>query len=439
MNRNFKIGIRYEDKYLMERRVPLSPHHVKRLINEKHLEVILQKSSKRIFSDEDYIKVGAKIQDDLTECPIIFGVKEIPVDKLEKCKTYVFFSHVIKGQPYNMPMLKKIIELKSTLIDYECMTDETGKRVIFFGQYAGYAGMINTLWAAGQRYLRLGIETPFLFINQAHTYHSLNEIRHIISDIGFKISKYGLPHEIIPFTIGFTGYGNVSAGAQAICGLLPVKEISPQELLTLKITGKYVNNLVYKVIFKEEHISEPINREEEFDLYDYYKNPHKYKNSFERYVPELSLLLNCMYWNPKYPRIITKSFVKSLFDKGTPKLTVIGDITCDPHGSIEITHKGTEIQDPVFVYNPETGLPTMGFEGEGMLVMAVDILPSELPRESSIAFGDVLYRYVEPIAKADYTVKFEDLNLPESVKKAVIVYNGELTPNYTYLKKYIYE
>lgn len=438
MIENKKIGIRHEDKYLMERRVPLPPMHVKRLINESGIEVVVQKSDKRIFKETEYIEAGAKISDNLYECPVIIGVKEIPENAFEKNKTYIFFSHVIKGQPYNMSMLKKIIDLKCTLIDYECITDESNRRLIFFGRHAGNAGMINSLWAAGQRFLRLGIETPFLSINQAHTYHSLNEAKHIISEVGFNILKNGLPEKLLPFIIGFTGYGNVSVGAQEICGLLPVKEITPEELLNIRKTDKYVNNVIYKVVFKEEHISEPINADKSFELHDYYLNPHLYKNSFEKYVPELSILMNCMYWSPKFPRIISKKFIKSLFSNNIiPKLTVIGDITCDPDGSIEITHKGTEIQDPVFVYNPDKELTEMGFEGKGMLVMAVDILPSELPRESSIAFGDMLYKYINKIVKADYSKNFNELDLPAAIKRAVIVHNGELTPDYKYLKKLI--
>ena len=437
MIKNTIIGIRREDKH-MERRVPLPPQHVNRLIEEEGLDVFVQKSSKRIFSDSEYLKAGAIVTDNISECPVIIGIKEIPEKSIEHNKTYIFFSHVIKGQPHNMGMLRKITEQKCTLIDYECITDESGKRLIFFGKYAGYAGMINSLWAAGERYLRLGIETPFLSIKQAHTYHSLNDARLAISEVGFKIARYGLAKELLPFTIGFTGYGNVSTGAQEICGLLPVQEITPQELMTLKESGKYVNNVIYKVIFKEEDIAEPIDRNTEFELHHYYKNPHLYKNSFEKFVPHLSILVNCMYWAPEYPRIITKDFVKSLYaEYKMPKLTVIGDITCDPNGSIEITHKATAIEDPVFVYNPDTELAENGFDGKGILVMAVDILPSELPRESSIAFGDMLYKYIAPITTADYSVDFNSLKLPEPVKRAVIVHKGKFTPRFEYLTKFI--
>ena len=147
--------------------------------------------------------------------------------------------------------------------------------------------------------------------------------------------------------------------------------------------------------------------------------------------------MNCMYWNDNYPRIITKEYLQDLYSLSEPKLKVIGDITCDPDGSIECTHIGTEIEDPVFVYDPKTDTPQMGFEGNGVLVMSVDILPSELPRESSQAFSDALFNYVKDIAQADYRVPFQLLNLPAPIKAAVILHNGELTPDYEYIQEYL--
>lgn len=431
------IGIRHEDKYLMERRTPFTPKHVARLIKEKRLDFIVQRSEKRIFTEEEYLAAGARVEDNLKECSIILGVKEIPISFFESEKTYVFFSHVIKGQAYNMPMLKKMMELKCNLIEYERIVDEQGKRLIFFGKYAGLAGMINSLWSLGQRLKYYGMETPFLKIQQAHKYNSLAEARKVISEVGQEIAENGLPEELRPLTIGFTGYGNVSVGAQEIANLLPVKEISPEKLLTLKDRDHLPNNLIYKIVFKEEDLSEPIVPAQEFELHDYYSHPEKYRSQFEKYIPHLTVLMNCMYWDTRYPRIVTKDYLEKLFSAGTPKLTVIGDITCDPDGSIECTHKGTEIEDPVFVYNPFTRMPISGFEGDGILVMPVDILPSELPRDSSIAFADALMPYIKPIAVADFNQHFDDVDLPRALKKALILHQGELTPDYKYIEQYL--
>jgi alpha-aminoadipic semialdehyde synthase len=429
------IGIRHEDKYVMERRVALIPKHIKALVKE-NIDFEVQKSAKRIFKDEEFKQAGANLTDKIEKADVIFGVKEMPAEFFEEGKTYVFFSHVIKGQSYNMPMLKALMAKKCQLIDYEKITNEDGKRLIFFGRFAGLAGMINSLWSLGQRFKIKGIETPFTSIKQSHQYNSLVEAMKEVSEVGLQIAKEGLPDEVGPVVIGFTGYGNVSKGAQEIANLLPSIEITPEQLLTLDFE-KSPNTLIYKVIFKEEHISEPIDASQSFELSHYYKHPEAYKNSFEKYIPNLSILMNCMYWDDRYPRIVTKDFLEKLYSLGEPKLKVIGDVTCDPDGSIECTHKGTEIEDPVFVYDPKTRTYKMGFEGEGVLVMAVDILPSELPRESSEAFSNALFPFVKAVAETDFDADFNQLALPAPLKRAMIVHKGALTPDYTYIKSYL--
>jgi len=434
---NKTIGIRHEDKYVMERRVPVIPKHVKALTEKEGLKFLVQKSPKRIFTDTEFINAGAEVVDNLESAPVIFGVKEIPLEFFEEKKTYIFFSHVIKGQSYNMPMLKRMMELKCSLIDYEKVTDESGRRLIFFGRYAGLAGMINSLWSLGKRLEYYGITTPFLRIAQAHTYNSLDAAKNIISEVGFEIAGNGLPKELNPLVIGFTGYGNVSNGAQEIAGLLPVMEISPEELLHLHQKNDLPGNVIYKTVFKESDLSRPKATGIEFDLNDYYSHPENYEDQFQKYIPHLTVLMNCMYWDERYPRIITKDYLEMLFRGQRPKLTVIGDVTCDPDGSVECTHKGTEIENPVFVYNPFTRNYTMGFEGEGILDMAVDILPSELPRESSTGFSEALLKFVKGVTIADYSRSFEALDLPAQMKRAMILHQGKLTPGYEYISRYL--
>jgi len=433
---NYKIGIRHEDKYVMERRVAIPPVDVKKL-TQQGIQVYVENSPKRVFTAEEFKNAGAIITDSLTDCPVIFGVKEMPNSFFEEGKTYVFFSHVIKGQPYNMPMLRQMMAKKCNLIDYEKIADDQGRRLIFFGRYAGLAGMINSLWSLGQRLKEQGLETPFYSLRQSHKYHSLAEAEKEIIEIGETIMNTGLPDELAPFTIGITGYGNVSKGAQHITDLLPMQEISPAKLLALKTSGNYSNKVVYKVVFKEEDLSEPIDLTQKFELQVYYKHPEKYKSQFEKYPPHLTILMNCMYWDIKYPRILTKDYIADLFRKGDPSLKVIGDVTCDPDGSIEFMHKGTNIEDPVFVYDPELRKPAMGFKGYGILVMAVDILPSELPRESSLGFGEALIEFIPAIVKADYTQPFENVDLPAEIKRAMILHNGELTPDYKYIAEFL--
>lgn len=430
-----KIGIRHEDKYLLERRVALTPSHVEKLIENEGIEVYVQSSAKRVFLDSEYEAIGAHIVNDFPEdVKTIFGVKEFPNHLFKDNSTNIFFSHTIKGQDYNMPMLRQMMEQKVNLIDYEKITDGK-KRLIFFGRFAGLAGAINSIWSLGQRLELKGVKTPFSKMNQAYTYTSLEDAIDVVKEISKEISENGLPKEISPVVFGVTGYGNVGRGAIEIIDLLPFKELSASELLEADLNS-YKNNEIIKVIFKEEDLS--VHKDGlEFNLQHYYSNPEDYINKFEDYMPKISVLMNCMYWDFRYPRIITKDFLHSFYKTSNPKLEVIGDVTCDPDGSIECTHSGTPIVNPVYVYNPITKRYSYGFNGKGVLMMAVDILPSELPRESSKAFGDALLPFIPAIANANFSQKYEDLDLPNEIKSALILLNGELTPDYKYLNKHI--
>jgi len=430
---SFTIGVRREDKNEWERRVPLIPEHIKQLKEKYDIETIIQPSSIRAFSDQEYIDSGANVSEDLSEAPVIFAVKEIPISLFQPRKTYVFFAHVIKGQKYNMPMLKKMMELGCNLIDYEKITDEYGRRLVFFGHYAGLAGMFDTLWAFGKRMETKGIETPFNEIKEVINYKDLNDIKDHLKMLGERIAKDGLPNDICPMVVGFAGYGNVSKGAQEILDLLPVKEITPEQLKTL--SENYSNNVVYKVVFKEKDMVEPISPDANFDLQEYYSKPELYKPTFEQYLPYLTILMNCIYWEKRYPRLITKDYVERNYNQ--MKLEVIGDISVDVNGAIEFTEKTTDSGCPTFVYNPSNKKITDGYEGEGIVVMAVDNLPCELPRESSEAFSKLLFDFVPPIAKADYSVDFDSLDLPPEVKRAIILYHGKLAPDYEYISKYL--
>ena len=195
--------------------------------------------------------------------------------------------------------------------------------------------------------------------------------------------------------------------------------------------------MIYATTFREEHLAAPLDDGVDFDLQHYYSTPHAYRSDFEQHLPHLSVLVNAIYWDPRYPRLVTRDYLRSAFAAGQPKLRVIGDISCDIDGAIECTVKATEPGEPNFVYNPLTGEVTDGVEGEGVVVMAVDILPSELPRDASDYFSQVLLPYVPALASADYTVPFADLVLPAEIKRAVIAHRGQLTPSYQYLQQHM--
>ncbi len=429
-----RIGIRREDLYAWERRTPLIPEHVRELIAEHKLECVVQSSDRRVYNNDEYRRLGISVVEDLDACPVVIGLKEIPVEVLRPDKVYVFFSHTIKGQPFNMPMLHRILQLGSTIVDYEKVVDDRGRRLIFFGNYAGLAGMIDTLWALGKRLAWEGVKTPFQEIRQASSYASLDEAKAEIRAVGDEIRISGLPPEITPLVVGVAGYGNVSRGAQEILDLLPIREVAPRELLAGVGDGSAP---IVKVVFKEVDTVQPLMAGRPFDLDEYYKHPERYGPCFEQYLPHMHIMTNCIYWEPKYPRLITRQAIRELYREGQPKLRVIGDITCDVKGSVEVTVKATEPDEPLYVFQPESGTTSAGVEGRGPVVMAVEILPSELPREASAYFSTVLKRFVPTIAGADYSSDFESLNLPPELKRAIIVYRGALTPSYQYLEQHL--
>lgn len=434
------IGIRRENKNIWEKRSPLTPNDVKALINNEGLKFVIQASPIRIFKDDEYRNAGASISEDLSQCDIIFAVKELPVHFIDENKIYIFFSHTIKGQKGNMPMLKKIMETGSTLIDYERVTNEHGKRLIFFGAFAGLAGTIDTLWAYGQRLSWEKIKNPFSDIKQAHEYENFDAATEAISNAGELIETRGFDKSLAPLVAGIAGYGNVARGVQKVLTYLPITEIEPGEIAALFKRKNPDNKTIYKVIFKEEHTVTPVAPGAKFDLQDFYSSPEKYKSQFNKYLSYLSILLNCIYWDPRYPKLISKREIRHLFggpDK--PRLRVIGDISCDVNGGIEFTLRNTNPAEPVFVYDTVKDEAVTGVEGNGPVVLAVDNLPCELPRESSNEFSHVLKRFVPSIAMTDFSVEFEKLDLPPEIKKAIVVYRGKLTPDYKYLEKHINE
>jgi alpha-aminoadipic semialdehyde synthase len=432
-----RIGIRREDKSKWERRVPIVPEHVFELREKHGFDVWVQPSEIRVFSNQAYREAGGRISEDLSPCPVVFAVKEIPDDYFESGHTYVFFAHVIKGQPYNMPMLQSLLDKGCQLIDYEKVTDEEGRRLIFFGHHAGLAGMVDSLWALGRRLDWEGIPSPFSILRQTYRYEDLSDAKAAVSAVADRIVRQGLPESIAPLICGFAGYGNVFRGANEIIDLLPVVEIEPDQVSEVGTSSSALHT-VYKVVFKEENTVRPRSPDDSFELQDYYDNPEKYRSKFESYLPYLTLLVNCVYWDERYPRLVTKQDLQSLYHGvSRPRLRVIGDISCDIEGAIEATVKCTEPGDPVYVYDPVRDQTISGVAGDGPVILAIDILPSEIPREASVYFSNVLMDYVPAIAEADYSVPFADLDLPPEIKRAVIVHQGELTPDYGYLEDHL--
>ncbi len=430
------IGVRRETKSSWERRCPITPELARRLVSSADIEVLIQPSARRIFPDAEYTRAGATVTTSLDDANIVLGVKEIPPDLIKPKAVYLFFSHVIKGQPYNMPMLKRLMELECTLIDYEKIADDDGRRLVFFGRFAGLAGMVDSLWVLGQRLAGEGLRTPLAELQPTHHYDHLDAAKAAIRSVGDQIASHGLPDGIPPLVIGIAGYGNVAKGAREILAELPTREIKPADLKATH--AKPSPNCIYQVTFKEEHIVAPRESTNAFDLQDYYANPERYRSDFARHLPQLTVLMNCNYWDERYPRLATIDEIRAIYQgASTPRLKVIGDLGCDVGGAIQCTTRCTEPGDPVYVYDVATGETTSGCNGNGPAVLAVDILPAELPLEASGEFAKALAPTLPALARADFSRPFDALDLPSEIARAVIVHQGELTPDFAYLADFL--
>jgi len=434
-----RVGIRREDKSPWERRAPLTPSQVARLIEADKIEVYVQPSTQRVFPDVAYTEAGAVVQEDLSSCPVILGVKEIPPHLFENYKTYLFFSHTIKGQPYNMPMLARMMRKCCQLIDYERIVDENHKRLVLFGRHAGLAGMIESLHALGKRLTVEGfadIENPFAEIKQPYLYKDLDEAKDHLQAVAKKIRSAGLPRSLTPMVVAFLGYGNVANGAREIIDCLPCVEVQPEELESLNERSD-AKDVIFKVVFQEKDTVERIDTSQAFSLHEYYQNPERYRATFSRFFQHLTVLINAIYWDRRFPVLVNAQHLKDLFTgPQRPALRVIGDITCDIEGSVQVTRKATLPDNPCYVYDPtrddiEDGVSNL----RGPVIMAVDILPTEFPVEASEHFGSALLPFLPALASCDFSLPFEQLSLPEPIKGATILHRGQFTDPYRYLEE----
>ncbi len=432
------IGIRREDKSRWERRVPLTPTAVQRLSDDHDAQIYVQRSLNRVIPDEDYLAAGAVLGDDLEPAELVLGIKEVPPHAIDAAKIYMIFAHVIKGQSHNMPMLERLLEQGCSLIDYERVADASGRRLIFFGWHAGVVAMIEGLWALGQRLSWEGIENPFAALRNTYTYPDLASARAAVRLAGQRILEKGVPPPLAPLLVAVVGYGNVGRGAMEILDDLPVRWIDPTQVPEVASDPAADRHVIFAALFKEQHIVRPRLVGSRFDLQEYYTHPDRYEPCFATYLPHLTTVLHGNYWDARYPRLISKADIAELYaGHGQPRLRVIADASCDVEGGVECTILTTEPDEPVFVYDPRRGAADLGVAGHGPVILAVDILPSELPLEASQYFSQVLEPFVPAIAAADFSSRWPDLSVPDEIRRAVIVYRGDLTPDYRYLLQYL--
>lgn len=429
-----RIGVRREDKHDYEARAPLTPDAVAALVGQG-LEVVVQSSTIRAFSDDDYRAAGATVSEDLSGCDLVLAVKEIPTALFREGGAYVFFSHTIKGQAHNMPLLRRMMDLGCTLIDYEKITDDAGRRLVFFGRHAGLAGMIDTFSVLGSRLAALGHETALSRLGLAHSYTDLDAARAAVTEIGGELGS--LPAALAPLVFGFAGYGNVSRGAQEIFELMPHERIDPAELAPLVARADPPRDRLFEVVFEERHMVAPNDAGEAFALQTYYDHPERFHSVFAPHAKHLSVLVNAIFWTDAYPRLVTKAALRAWQKGAEGRLLVIGDISCDIEGAVECTLEATTPAEPAYVYDPATEGMTRGVHGPGIAMMTTDCLPCELPRESTAAFTEALLPYVAEVARVDFTGDLASAALPAPMRRAVILWRGELTPDFTYLKAHL--
>mmetsp|Transcript_26945 Transcript_26945/g.86625 ORF Transcript_26945/g.86625 Transcript_26945/m.86625 type:complete len:1038 (-) Transcript_26945:1363-4476(-) len=433
------IGILREVKNKWERRAPLTPSHVADLVKQG-ISVYIQPSGRRVFPDAAYAAVGAKVQEDLTPAGVILGVKEVPPENLIPNRTYCFFAHVIKAQAYNMPLLDTMLEKNVRLIDYECIVENGqrgGRRLVAFGHFAGIAGMIDTSRGLGERLLTLGHSTPFLNLSSTYMYKDLEAAFKAVRECGEEVAQYGTPEAVGPLTFAFTGSGNVSHGAQEVFRLLPHEMVKVEDLPHLVKGGNADLKQVYGVqVTAEDMVQLRGGAQGAFDKQHYYQNPEAYEPVFhERVAPYVSVLLNCMYWDNKFPRLLTKRQTEELVHSGNWRMVALGDISCDIKGGVEWFSKSTAIDSPYYLYDAEADLVHDNVDDEGTLIMGIENLPAELPRDASKLFGDALLPFVPALASSDGSLPFDRQNkdLPAELYGACVTAHGALTPNFKYI------
>jgi alpha-aminoadipic semialdehyde synthase len=400
---------------------------------------------KRIFTDAAYKQVGAVVRENIQPADVIIGLKEINLEGIYPGKTYAFFSHTHKGQKKNRKMLRALVQGKCSLIDYELITNKDGARTLTaFTYHAGYAGMTDTLWVLGQRLRREGIPNPFEPIRQSQELQELAAIRGVIKGVGKDIERNGTPRELPPIINCILGEGKTSTGAQHIYSHLPVEHITLAQLPQVFANGS--RHKVYQLllgipeIFRLKpdvgnlhSVYRVWPREEQVELY--LSQPELFESNLDQVLPYVTLITNCILWSPRYPRTLTRALMEAQYAHHSP-LRVIGDITCDPEGSIEFS-KDTWIDDPVFIYHPARKTSEMGMDGDGVAVMAVTNLPCELSADSSDQFARELSPLLDALVNARLDVSLEEAGLPESIMRATILWRGEFTPRFSYMEEFV--
>lgn len=394
-----KIGLIREEKIPADNRVALTPAQCKWIhLNTDNVKVVAQSSNHRCFSDKDYIHAGVAVKEDVSDCDILMGIKEVPVEKLVAGKTYLIFSHTKKQQPHNRKLLQAILEKKITLIDYECLEHEDGQRIIGFGFFAGVVGAHNGMMAYGNR-------TGLYKMERVYKQRSFRELIH---------TYFGL--RIPNVKIVVTGSGRVAHGVIEVMNLMGIHEVEPDEYLQRRFSYPVFTQLKGADLYQHKETGN-------YSRENFHTHPENYECKFLPYAAQTDILMNGMFWDTHAPRLFNK---KEIADKNFIVQT-ISDITDDKDGSVPINLGDQTIEDPVYGVDRNSLEKTAPYLKNSIDVLAVGNLPNELPKDASRYFGEQLIKHVlEDLLKGG----------SEIIDRATMVKEGKLTKSYEYLKEY---
>ena len=396
-----KFGIVKERKNPPDRRVVFTPDELVRL-QQQHPEVTVQVESSdiRVFSDADYESLGIAVANDISDCDVFFGVKEIPVDALLPNKKYFFFSHTIKKQSHNRKLLQAVLAKNIELYDHETIVDVNNKRLIGFGRYAGIVGAYNGFRAFGIKY-------DLFNLPKAETLKSKE-------DLVARLKRQTLPN----IKIVLTGHGKVGMGAKEILDGMKIKQVSTNDFLT-KIYSQAVYTQIDVLDYNKRLDGQVL------DKTDFYRNPQEYTSNFERYTKVADIFIAGHFHSNGSPDILTLEMLK----KSDFKIKVVADISCDVEGPIASTLRASTIAEPFYGFLPSENKEVPYTHPGSIMVMAVDNLPCELPKDSSEGFGEMFMEHVIPA--------FFNGDKDGILARAKMTENGKLTPRFSYLQDYV--
>lgn len=400
-----KLGIIREGKVPPDARAPLTPEQCAEVKQKFPVEIVVEPSPVRCFKDEEYAAAGILLQTDLSDCDVLLGVKEVPVDQLMPGKTYLFFSHTIKKQAYNRKLLQAVLAKNIRLIDYEALTDELGDRLIAFGFYAGIVGAHNGVWTYGQR-------SGLFSLPRMCACHDYAEVKEAYRHTQFP-----------PLRIVLTGGGRVASGAIRNLHDMGIHQVSPRDFL-----HKDFPQPVFTQLFAQDYVQHR-DGPRIFNKAHFYAHGDEYISTFAPYYRRADILMNGIYYDKKAPAFFT------LEEMARPdfRIRVIADITCDivPDSSIPSTIRPSKIADPVYGFDPGCQQECAAFQAHAVDVMAIDNLPSELPRDSSLFFGKQLIDNVlSELTKGRQS---------PVILRAMIAEDGHLLEKFAYLEDYVLE